>query len=168
MPGPRCIMIPEVASPLGNAEPTTPHRATQHRTQYPGRRRLCAVNQPKFWQNLFTKCSYVKFVYSENQTSGRIYIPEQTGKRSSPRAADSHLTGDRTKGPSCLLEKNQTLHLICICVESIWTWYLERGRLGTSHSQRKRQQNVAAPKASLLHINAKSHLDSGLNPKLGQ
>lgn len=144
MPGPRCIMIPGVASLLGNAEPTTPHRATQHRTQHPGRRRPCAVTLsptvgPNFGRTFLQNGSYVKFVSSENQTSGRIYIPEQTGNRSSPRAADSHLTGDRIKGPSCFLEKKKTLHLLCICVESTWTWYLEGGRLGTSHSLRKRQ-----------------------------
>lgn len=61
------------------------------------------------------------------------------------------------------LEKKQTSHLLCICVESTWTWYLEGGHLGTFHSQGKRQQSVAAPKASLLQITAKSHLDSGLN-----
>lgn len=64
------------------------------------------------------------------------------------------------------LEKKQTLHLLGICVEGTWTWYLEGGHLGTCHSQR--QQNVAAPKASLLWITAKSHFDSGLNPKLDQ
>lgn len=92
------------------------HGATRHRTHHPGRRRPCAITQPncgtKFWQGLFTKCSYMKFVSSENQTSERIYIPEQTGNRRSPRAADSHLTDDRTKGPSCVPGKKTNIAFV--------------------------------------------------------
>lgn len=46
------------------------------------------------------KISYIKFISSGNQASGRKRAPEEPQNRSRHRGAYSHLADDRTKGPS--------------------------------------------------------------------
>lgn len=55
---------------------------------------------PNFVRTLLKKFSYVKFVSSRNQASGRKCVPEETGNRNRHRGANCHLADDRTKGPS--------------------------------------------------------------------
>lgn len=54
------------------------------------------------------------------------------------------------KVQAAFLEAKQASHLLCICLESTWMWYLKGEYLGACHNQRKRRKSVAAPKTSVL------------------
>ena len=82
--------------------PTEPH-GMGHSTQGGGG--PSCLHLAQLWDQIlagpYKKCSYVKFVSSENKASGRKCATEETGNRSRHRGADSHLADDRTKGPRC-------------------------------------------------------------------
>lgn len=96
------------------------------------------------------KISYIKFI-----SAGIKHLGENVLQRSLRIGAGiEELTliwlMTEPKVQAAFLEKNQASHLLCICLERTWTWYLEGEYLGACHNEKKRRKSVAALKTSVL------------------